>query len=143
MNLLDMENYLTYVKSDPNLSGIMTCTSMNEQYEPYLELLSSFTEEQALSDATNFILSFSGSDTDIQKEKSSFGKEVPLEGHYVWVSSDDDPTHTDIVIDGQEYTNDLEGISIVVFDKEQGRAVDSVTWSTDYGMRGQRSYIER
>ena len=53
------------------------------------------------------------------------------------------PDEGEILIDGNEYTNDQEGISIVVFDTEQGRAVDSVTWNTDYGMRGQRSYIER
>lgn len=143
MNLLDMEDYLTCVKNDPNLVGIMTCSSMNEQYKPYLELLSSFTGDKNLNNASNFILTFSGSETDIQTEDTAFGKEVPLDGHYVWVSSDEDPTHSDIVIDGMEYTNDIEGISIVVFDKEQGKAVDSVTWNTDYGMRGQRSYIER
>ena len=143
MNLLDMEDYLTAVQKDPSLVGIMTCTTLNEPYEPYRELLSSFMGDKVLNNASNFILTFSGTETDIETNETPFGKEVPLEGHYVWVSSEDDPTHTDIVIDGMEYTNDLEGISIVVFDKEQGSAVDSVTWNTDYGMRGQRSYIER
>lgn len=143
MNLLDLETYLSYLSDHPNLTAVITCSTLTEQYEPYLELLSSYSGENTLKTTTNFILYGSGKDMKIQTGEEPFGTEVPLEGHYVWVSSNDDPSLSDIVIDGTEYTNDLEGISIVVFDTESGRAVDSVTWNRDYGMRGQRSFVEQ
>ena len=80
---------------------------------------------------------------DIAAALALFGMDADIEGHYVWISSSEDPTLSDILIDGIEYTNDIEGISIVVFDKTQGRPVDSVTWNTDYGMRGLRYYLEQ
>ena len=50
---------------------------------------------------------------------------------------------SDILIDGTECTNDLEGITVVVFDRASGNVKDAVTWNTDYAMRGIRSYVEK
>ena len=140
MNVLDLEEYLNAVKEEPNLTALITCSTLNERYEAYLDLLADYFNDTDLKNAKQFIL-LSGDKATVKDEP--FGMEANLDGHYVWISSSEDPTLSDILIDGIEYTNDIEGISIVVFDKTEGRPVDSVTWNTDYGMRGLRYYLEQ
>ena len=142
MNTLDLESYINTVKADSNLQAYVTTTSLDASYEPYLELLEETLNASDLTGHSNFILKF-GAETEVHAGDEAFGMELSPEGHYVWVNSSDDPVTSDILIDGKEYTNDQEGISIVVFDTALGRAVDSVTWNRDYAMRGIRSYMEK
>ena len=66
--------------------------------------------------------------------------EQNIGGHYIYLSSSDDPELSDITVDQIEYTNDHEGISVVVYDLSSGTVCDSVTWNRDNGSYGVRSY---
>ena len=141
MNTLDLESYVKAVQMNPDYLALVTTTPLNERYEAYLDLLEPAAGED-LSGHSHYILAF-GAETEVTASDEAFGREFTPEGHYIWVNSGEDPMTSDILIDGTEYTNDQEGISIVVFDRASGRAVDSVTWNTDYAMRGIRSYTEK
>ncbi len=141
MNVVDLESYVAAVKANPDYIGFVTTTALNERYEAYLDYLETAAGND-LGTHSNYILEF-GAETDINASDESFGKEYTPDGHYVWVYSSDDPMTSDILIDGTEYTNDLEGVTIVVFDRASGNVKDAVTWNTDYAMRGIRSYVEK
>ena len=141
MNIVDLETYVQAVQANPDYIAFVTTSALNERYEAYLDLLEPAVGK-TLGDQPYHILVF-GAETEVKESGEPFGSEFTPEGHYVWVNSDADAMTCDILIDGKEYTNDQEGISIVVFDRASGRAVDSVTWHTDYAMRGIRSYVEK
>lgn len=141
MNVVDLETYVAAVKANPEYIGFVTTTALNEHYEAYLDYLETAAGKD-LGTHSNYILEF-GAETDINAADESFGKEYTPDGHYVWVYSSDDPMTSDILIDGTECTNDLEGITIVVFDRASGNVKDAATWNTDYAMRGIRSYVEK
>ncbi len=75
--------------------------------------------------------------------------EVPceLDGHigeaYYYISSQDGAQYSDITVDGVEYTNDNEGITVVAYGREEGRVTDSVTWFPESDQGGVRYFIER
>ena len=141
MNILDLETYLRTVTADGRYTAYVTTAHLDGDYRPYLEILEKVSGTE-LGSHSAYILEL-GETADVNTAEEPFGKEYAPDGHYVWVYSSDDPMTGDILIDGTEYTNDQEGISVVVFDREQGRAVDSVTWNRDYGTRGIRSYTEK
>ncbi|MBQ8068494.1 MAG: hypothetical protein IJ201_09140 [Solobacterium sp.] len=141
MNVVDLERYLAAVKANPDYIGFVTTTALNERYEAYLDLLETAVGKN-LGTHSNYILEF-GAETDVNGAEESFGKEYTPDGHYVWVYSSDDPMTSDILIDGMECTNDLEGVTIAIFDRASGTVMDAVTWNTDYAMRGIRSYVEK
>ena len=141
MNTLDMETYLTNVKANPDWVAVITSSTLYENDAAFREVLSSVFEIET-GQASHLII-IAGPSVSVKTDDAPFGMEESLDGHYVWIESGEDGEHSDIVIDGTEYTNDAEGISVVVFDRNEGRAVDSVTWNRDYGMRGIRSYVER
>ena len=49
-----------------------------------------------------------------------------------------DPVYSDIAVNGTEYSIDNQGITIVVYDIQQNRAVDSVTWNPESDQGGIR-----
>lgn len=77
----------------------------------------------------------------VTQEPSSV--EATCYGQYVYVSSSTDGEHADILVNGQECSNDQKGITIVAMGKEDGRILDSVTWNRETGEHGTRVYHER
>ena len=78
-------------------------------------------------------------------EYSTSGDEAygTLNGHSYYMTSYEQGSLSDILVDNTEYTNDNSGITFVVFDKSKDRVVDSVTWNTDNEMTGIRYMIEK
>ena len=64
-------------------------------------------------------------------------------GSYYYISSNDNVYYSDIVVNGVEYTNDNEGVTIVALDEQQGRVVDSITFYPWSDQGGIRYYVEK
>lgn len=64
-------------------------------------------------------------------------------GAYYYISSNDNVYYSDIVVNGVEYTNDNEGVSVVVLDEQQNRVVDSITFYPWSDQGGIRYYVEK
>ena len=64
-------------------------------------------------------------------------------GAYYYISSNDNVYYSDIVVNGVEYTNDNEGVTIVVLNEQQNRVVDSITFYPWSDQGGIRYYVEK
>ncbi|MBQ1532677.1 MAG: hypothetical protein IIZ57_11085 [Solobacterium sp.] len=64
-------------------------------------------------------------------------------GAYYYISSNDNVYYSDIVVNGVEYTNDNEGVTVVVLDEQQNRVVDSITFYPWSDQGGIRYYVEK
>lgn len=64
-------------------------------------------------------------------------------GAYYYISSNDNVYFSDIVVNGVEYTNDNEGVTVVVLDEQQNRVVDSITFYPWSDQGGIRYYVEK
>ena len=134
MNIQDMQAYLDAASAHAGYVILMNSSTIDaSKYEKQAEALSSLGID--IRSNSHFAAVVQGGKT-LQVVYGSDGAELEtdLGGHYVYVSSGTTGALSDILVDNVEYTNDNPGISFVVYDTEQGRAVDSATWDAENEM---------
>ena len=129
IDLSDLEEYLSLCKQK-GYTIIAASTKMTDELQPYAQMLESYGFEVSAGYLTGYCLA------DGTVISGEVYEEGGLAGHYSYASSSQDPSYADIMIDGQEYTNNQAGISLVVFDPAGDHAVDSITIEPDqdYGI---------
>ena len=129
IDLSDLEEYLSLCKQK-GYTIIAASTKMTDELQPYAQMLESYGFEVSDGYLTGYCLA------DGTVISGEVYEEGGLAGHYSYASSSQDPSNADIMIDGQEYTNNQAGISLVVFDPAGDHAVDSITIEPDqdYGI---------
>ena len=129
IDLSDLEEYLSLCKQK-GYTIIAASTKMTDELQPYAQMLESYGFEVSDGYLTGYCLA------DGTVISGEVYEEGGLAGHYSYASSSQDPSYADIMIDGQEYTNNQAGISLVVFDPAGDHAVDSITIEPDqdYGI---------
>ena len=127
MNARTLSDYLTLLNENPDFIGLVTCNTLGIEHGAVLETLGKVYGEP-LEGSSNLYGIIHDGDFEVEENGEPGGIAWVIQDHYVWVSSYDDPTQSDILMDQVEYTNDNSGLSIVVFSQSQDRVVDSVTW---------------
>ena len=61
-----------------------------------------------------------------------------LYGNYYYIASYKDGTDSDIVINNIKYSNNQDGIALVVYSVSKNKVVDSVSYVLDHGTNGIR-----
>ena len=141
MSISLLQEYIDYLMkhTDQYLIYINTST-LDERYEEYLPYLKKLGID---IDRENFVAVID--DGSVVNECSS-NEGCELYGNFnekeYYVASYATGNLSDIVIDGVEYTNNHSGINFVVFDKNEYRIVDSISFVLDYGMQGIRYEVE-
>lgn len=142
MNLYDMKQYLKYAISDENLV-ILVSDAMDQSVN---DSIKNIMLEYGIDcfENTNVIAIFDGNQLlELNTNDGYIEAEMTLDGHYIFATSSDNAVHTDVLVDNIEYTNDCDGITIVVFNKNEQRVVDSVSFNKENGLRGIRRHNEK
>ncbi|MBR4455178.1 MAG: hypothetical protein IKS32_03025, partial [Solobacterium sp.] len=142
MNEWEYEPYLKLLKERPELELLAVAQGTDEIDPNWLSELEEVFGADSGRDRYR-ILARTEDGLKDEHHPEAFGTEAYAGGHYVWLNVSDEPELCDIVIDQQEYTNDRAGISIVVFDPEKDRVVDSISFDLRTGTTGTRIYQER
>ncbi|MBP3891856.1 MAG: hypothetical protein J6D29_06765 [Solobacterium sp.] len=146
LNITNYEDYLyTIASREDTLIFINSNRLDTKQYQDYLPLLSIFGENKVVTEDYVYLNGIveNGMIKESLYSLEPCEKVETIQGHYCYLSSQLDPTHSDILIDNVEYTNDNAGINIVVFDKKLARVVDSITFTTESDQGGIRFFIEQ
>ncbi len=136
MNIMDLNTYVDALLNDQNKAVLITSTKLNDAYEEHMKILDRMGVTPDNGIYADIYVSGEGV---VSEGSESF---MTIRDHAFYVSGNSDPVLNDVVIDNIEYTNDNEGITIVVFDFNTGTVSDSVTWNAQEGMRGFRYYKE-
>lgn len=141
MSISNMKKYIDYLQdNNERYLVFINSSTLDQRYEDYYPLLekmgidTSYRNITAVIDEGNII-------------SYNYGNEgCELYGNFnekeYYVASYAAGNLSDIVIDGVEYTNNHSGINFVVFDKNEYRIVDSISFVLDYGMQGIRYEVE-
>lgn len=140
MNLTELIDYVSLLQKSEDKLVLITCSTLSEK-DAYLKAAFEPLGISWNGNTNGCFLLYHGNLL-VNTGKDSLYLEENIAGHYIYLSSSDDPLYSDITVDSVEYTNDHEGISVVVFDTETGTVCDSVTWNSDHGTYGVRSYEE-
>lgn len=140
MNLTELSDYIALLQNSEDKLVLVTCSTLNDADE---SLKSAFEPLGIIwNRGTNGCFLLYQGNLISNTGNAPLYLEQNLYGHYIYLSSSDDPEFSDITIDQVEYTNDHEGISVVVYDLAAGTVCDSITWSRDNEAYGVRSYEE-
>lgn len=136
MNIMDLNMYVDALLQDHDKAVLVTSTRLNDAYDEHRKAL----ERLGIRDEDGiYACLYTTEDGPVSEGQEIF---MTLKDHAFYVSGNPDPTLNDVLIDNIEYTNDNEGITIVVFDFSTGTVSDSATWNAQEGMRGFRYYKE-
>ena len=127
MNCIDLSDFPEYLElcQAKGYTIIAVSTQLTDALLPYARLL----QQYGFQAVNGYLTGYCAADGTVLS--SSEYVEGGLAGHYSYASSSPDPSYADIMIDGQEYTNNQAGISLVIFDPSSDRAVDSITIEPD------------
>lgn len=127
MNCIDLSDLPEYLElcQAKGYTIIAVSTQLTDALLPYARLL----QQYGFQAVNGYLTGYCAADGTVLS--SSEYVEGGLAGHYSYASSSPDPSYADIMIDGQEYTNNQAGISLVIFDPSSDRAVDSITIEPD------------
>lgn len=127
MNCIDLSDLPEYLElcQAKGYTIIAVSTQLTDALLPYARLL----QQYGFQAVNGYLTGYCAADGTVLS--SSEYVEGGLAGHYSYASSSSDPSYADIMIDGQEYTNNQAGISLVIFDPSSDRAVDSITIEPD------------
>lgn len=127
MNCIDLSDFPEYLElcQAKGYTIIAVSTQLTDALLPYARLL----QQYGFQAVNGYLTGYCAADGTVLS--SSEYLEGGLAGHYSYASSSPDPSYADIMIDGQEYTNNQAGISLVIFDPSSDRAVDSITIEPD------------
>ncbi|NCB33505.1 MAG: hypothetical protein EOM64_06440 [Erysipelotrichia bacterium] len=131
MNIQDMSEYLSAVFENDRYTALVNCSTLDiKQYSSEISILRNFGLN--LENQTNFIAVIEKGNISMLKHGNSWLEGYGSIGNYdYYISSGADGLLSDILIDNVEYTNDNPGITIAVFDTEENRIADSVTWNEE------------
>ena len=145
MNIIDFETYLNAAVQGNRVLLINSNGIDADDYSGYLTVLGRYGLHPIVWNGNTFLCAVM-EDGNITDQAIS-SEPTDLDGNigeaYYYLSSQQDETYSDIVVNGIEYTNDNPGITIAVYDKDSGRITDSVTWNTESDQGGVRYYIEK
>lgn len=137
MNIQEMNSYIDYIKDNPNFIIFINTSDLNDKYQPYIALLNQLGINP--EGMQNFVAVLDNGSIVVDEYGPNgieyFGK-FDAKEYYLGSYSKGDLS--DIIIDGVEYTNNNLGINFVIFDKNQYRVVDSITFNTGNGFNGIR-----
>lgn len=127
MNCIDLSDFPEYLElcQAKGYTIIAVSTQLTDALLPYARLL----QQYGFQAVNGYLTGYCAADGTVLS--SGEYVEGGLAGHYSYASSSPDPSYADIMIDGQEYTNNQAGISLVIFDPSSDRAVDSITIEPD------------
>lgn len=142
MNRLELQDYIHAITADTDHVILITCDGTRnldeEQKNAFRSLGLNLSE-----DSYECAMLKEGKIFQYSSDPSQASLDDSVNGHYVWLSSTEDPDYCDILVDHQEYTNDNPGISIAVLDPQTGIVADSITFNKDHGTQGIRYYSYR
>lgn len=142
MNITDFNDYIDAIQDDKYTVFITSSYLDETKYSDYVSGLKKLGFKQLSSYITGVYQNGELVDSNVSDSEAQY-LESSVNGHYVYMSSNQDETYSDILVDNIEYTNDRPGISFVVFDTEKDRVVDSITWTYDTDQGGTRYYLEK
>lgn len=142
MNITDFNDYIDAIQDDKYTVFITSSYLDETKYNDYVSGLKKLGFKQLSSYITGVYQNGELVDSNVSDSEAQY-LESSVNGHYVYMSSNQDETYSDILVDNIEYTNDRPGISFVVFDTEKDRVVDSITWTYDTDQGGTRYYLEK
>ncbi len=142
MNITDFDAYIDAIQDD-KYTVLITSSYLDEtKYSDYVKGLKKLGFDGIHSYITGVYQNGKLLDTNVSDSEAQY-LESSINGHYAYISSNQDETYSDILVDNVEYTNDRPGISFVVCDTEQDKVVDSITWTYDTDQGGTRYYLEK
>ena len=142
MNITDFNDYIDAIQDDKYVVLITSSYLDETKYSDYVNGLKKLGFKQFSSYITGVYQNGELVDSNVSDSEAQY-LESSVNGHYVYMSSNQDETYSDILVDNIEYTNDRPGISFVVFDTEKDKVVDSITWTYDTDQGGTRYYLEK
>ena len=142
MNITDFNDYIDAIQDDKYTVFITSSYLDETKYSDYVSGLKKLGFKQLSSYITGVYQNGELVDSNVSDSEAKY-LESSVNGHYVYMSSNQDETYSDILVDNIEYTNDRPGISFVVFDTEKDKVVDSITWTYDTDQGGTRYYLEK
>lgn len=142
MNITDFDSYIDAIQDDKYVVLITSSYLDETKYADYVNGLKKLGFKQLSSYMTGVYQNGKLVDSNVSDSEAQY-LESSINGHYVYMSSNQDETYSDILVDNIEYTNDRPGISAVVYDTEKDKVVDSITWTYDTDQGGTRYYLEK
>ncbi len=137
MNCRDVESWLAEAREKDALLLVVSSAPEDGEKSVRAALGLSVTDDEYIAAIID------GEDTILAAGTKPGMVEATRYGQYFYVSSAADGGHADILINGQECSNNQKGITVVAFDKVEGRILDAVTWNKDMGRDGIRIYAEQ
>ena len=136
MNIQRFDTYMNTVVNEDQYMVFIITSNMDQSYasfDPWLPVDVDLLAQPYVVMALNFY----GYDQIITDEKPvemyltiyNGDTEIP-----VYLSSYDDPSVSDIVIDDVEYTLNNSGITIVTYDTTIGKVIDVVNFDSEHGL---------
>lgn len=137
MAISDMNTYLHKVIDMDNLVIFLNCSQLDNRYSDYITQLE---KNGIIVNDYDFFGIIIENGKIISNAFSKDGVELygSINGKSYYIGSYANGSLSDIVIDNIEYTNNQDGINVVVFDKKQGKVIDSISFVLDYGLTGIR-----
>ena len=138
MNLMDLDQYLRCAEAQDDLILLVNSTVLDQ--ETYSGLLQILRVHGIIPEETSAVFSVIYDDGIAAMDTGGDASwlETVYRDNYFYLQGSADPVYSDIAVNGTEYSIDNQGITIVVYDIQQNRAVDSVTWNPESDQGGIR-----
>ena len=138
MNLFELEAYLDTLLTRIDCYSIVTSTRLDEGCESMINMLNS--KYHTSFEGEGYISGLIYSDGNaLRMNADPEDQYCAVDSDYIYIHTDPDPEFADILFNARELTNNNAGLSIVTIQKDTGRILDSVTWSS-LETRGPRHY---
>ncbi|MCR5450822.1 MAG: DUF6056 family protein [Solobacterium sp.] len=143
MNIVDYETYLNAALTDDDrIVLVMTTDVSDESYRDMIDKLCRFLSIDPVQ-SRFFMAGISTDDSHVLTDNEELCGGITINGHYIYLSSMEDPEETDIVYVKDTVSNKNPGITISVYSKQKQQLVDEITWTPETYDHGIRSCSEQ
>ena len=137
MGIIDFNQYLEKVLSNDDYILLINTIHLDDRFEEYITILNKYGIDMNKYNNYAGVLS-KGSIINENYSVDGCYIDGDLYGNYYYIASYKDGTDSDIVINNIKYSNNQDGIALVVYSVSKNKVVDSVSYVLDHGTNGIR-----
>lgn len=137
MGIIDFNQYLEKVLSNDDYILLINTIHLDDRFEEYITILNKYGIDMNKYNNYAGVLS-KGSIINENYSVDGCYIDGDLYGNYYYIASYKDGTDSDIAINNIKYSNNQDGIALVVYSVSKNKVVDSVSYVLDHGTNGIR-----